>query len=377
MMKLKQILNLTLGGAIVMGGVVLFTSGCATANRIDKYTFDASMPFSKKYTRSISMHDDKEKIMVLTDLHFHGAPDEEMEALNKKTITDEFNDYDPDLIFVLGDSIDDHQNEHGFSPERWYQNQRDFIAFIDTFKTPWAPIFGNHETAKGHRDDDTYTQHSKPKLAELFALSKYCLFQWGPEGFYDGQTGGAGNYCINLTKDSKIIHSFIFMDTCEGNSWTEVYSSPQQIAWYQWMQAGLMNMSNKSPYWKTTLITHCPFDSYKDFSENHSDTDKCHYLYGDKGGQVWSQTNSDDFYPKIIATGYVDQIICGHDHTSDFSFYHKEDKIQLTYALKSTRNWNNDDTGDRDFDPWMLGYLALTVDKNNKVDQHNVLTSFT
>jgi hypothetical protein len=122
------------GASIVMLTSTILTS--CTDKRIDKYEFDPNMPFSLKYTRNIKIKGDRERIMVLTDLHFHGLPDEDMENADKQTITNEFNDYRPDLILVLGDSIDDHSNPDGFLPDRWYENQTNFIHFMDTFKTP-------------------------------------------------------------------------------------------------------------------------------------------------------------------------------------------------------------------------------------------------
>jgi hypothetical protein len=251
---------------------------------------------------------------------------------------------------------------------------------MDTFKTPWAPIFGNHETSGGHAQDpnSAVPPHSKPKLAELFSISKYCLFQYGPIGFEDGKSGGgggAGNYAFNLTKNGQIIHSFIMMDTCQGTDWAHLYSSDRQIEWYQWMQRGLITTSSKKiSNWSTTLCTHVPFDAYDDFSD--TDTDKCRYLYGAKEDTVYSQTNSNVFYPKIIELGHVDQILCGHDHANDFSFIHKIDNIRLTYALKSRRNWNNDTQTNKDYDPSMLGFLGMTIDAKNNVYQANHLTSF-
>lgn len=339
------------------------------------------MPWDQSYTRSVSMSNDNEKIMVLTDLHFHGVPDEDMEIADKLTIAKEIKNYNPNLILVLGDSIDDHSNPpDGFAPKRWYDNQRDFINFMDTFKVPWAPIFGNHETSKGH-GSSTFDQQSKPELAKLFASSKYCLFEWGPcesnwQPIDDGQSGGAGNYVINLTRGGRIIHSFIMMDTCQGTSWQDCYTAKTQIDWYQWMMYGLISMTNKDPMWTATLCTHVPFESFKDFSK--TDTDKCHYMYGSNEGGVDAQKVHDsiDFWPIIVNLGHIDQIICGHDHENDSSFIHKSENIRLTYAVKSRRNWNNDSQTDKDWDPSMLGFLGMTISFKNEVWQENHLTSF-
>ena len=358
-----------------MGGVLLFANSCTT-QRIDKYDFNPTMSWNKKYTKNIAMHGDRERIMFFTDFHFHGAPDEAINEADRKTITKEVQDYQPDLIIVLGDSIDDHSNPQGLPPERWYENQETYVRFMDTLKTPWAPIFGNHETAMGHTDS-MYAQHSKPKLAELFALSKYCLFQWGPKNFPDGQTGGAGNYCINLTKDSKIVHSFILMDTCQGSdSDINYYTDVKQIAWYQWMQKGLISVKNKDPNWTTTLCTHVPFRSIDDFNED-GDTDKCHYLYGKKEEDTYPQIqNADEFYNAILSTKVVDQIISGHDHTNDYSFYHKIDHIRLTYAVKSARAFYGDTSSSKDYDPSMLGFLGMSITAKNESYQANYLRNF-
>ncbi len=70
---------------------------------------------------------------------------------------------------------------------------------MDSFKIPWAVSFGNHDH-QGNGDLN--------KLGEIIQKSKYGIFEKGPRNI-----AGVGNYCINIKKDDKIVHTVFMMDS--------------------------------------------------------------------------------------------------------------------------------------------------------------------
>ena len=84
----------------------------------------------------------------------------------------------------------------------------EFIAFMDKYGIPWAPVFGNH---------DNECKLGVAWQCEQFAKSKYCLFK-------RGDITGNGNYNIGIFNKGKLVRVVYMIDTngC-GNGKTYCY----------------------------------------------------------------------------------------------------------------------------------------------------------
>ena len=81
----------------------------------------------------------------------------------------------PDLIFITGDIVYGQFDDNG-------ENLKWFCSFMDSFKIPWAPVYGNH--------DNESKMGVKWQNAQ-FENSEYCLFK-------EGNVSGNGNYTVGI-----------------------------------------------------------------------------------------------------------------------------------------------------------------------------------
>ena len=96
----------------------------------------------------------------------------------------------PDLILLTGDNVYGEFDDAGLM-------LRELIALMESFKIPWAPVFGNH---------DNETRMGVNWQCEQFAAAPFCLFD-------RGNVTGNSNYAIYLTREEKPIFALAMMDS--------------------------------------------------------------------------------------------------------------------------------------------------------------------
>lgn len=96
----------------------------------------------------------------------------------------------PDLIFITGDIVYGSFDDNGTVFE-WFCN------LMDSFRIPWAPVFGNHDN-EAKRGVDWQCQR--------FAQSDYCLFK-------RGNVSGNGNYTIGIATGEKLVRVLHMLDS--------------------------------------------------------------------------------------------------------------------------------------------------------------------
>ncbi len=149
------------------------------------YSFSEDMEFDlDTHTQTIDLTSTG-KILILTDIHFLSSSNKTKKMV--KSIVDE---EQPEMIVLAGDQC--------FTPFN-HKAYKEIVKLFDSFKIPWAPIFGNH---------DNFGPASKDVLSDLLLESEYCLYEYGPSNF-----SGAGTYVINIQVDRDVVHSFIMMDS--------------------------------------------------------------------------------------------------------------------------------------------------------------------
>lgn len=96
----------------------------------------------------------------------------------------------PDVIFITGDIVYGSFDDNGSTLE-W------FCRLMDSFRIPWAPVFGNHdnETAKG-----------VAWQCERLESSEYCLFK-------RGTVTGNGNYTVGITVGDTLKYVLYMLDS--------------------------------------------------------------------------------------------------------------------------------------------------------------------
>ena len=96
----------------------------------------------------------------------------------------------PDLIFITGDIIYGSFDDSG-STFDW------FCRLMDSFRIPWAPVFGNH---------DNEAKIGVTWQCERFESSEYCLFK-------RGAVSGNGNYTVGLAVGDKLVRVIHMLDS--------------------------------------------------------------------------------------------------------------------------------------------------------------------
>ncbi len=240
----------------------------------------------------------------------------------------------PDLILVTGDLIYGKFDDNGTVLQA-------FIEKMDSYKIPWAPIFGNHENESIKGAD---------WQCEQLEASKYCRFK-------QRELTGNGNYSVGIEQDGKLIRTFFMMDTngcsdmsaeTEANGHSSKYFGFGQDQ-IDWLTSAATRIRQDSPATKISMAFHTQMSAWDDAMETYGydaatikanpinlDEDATAQANGDFGyigrqtknpwdttGNVWA----------LIKSLGVDSIFVGHEHCNSASILY--DGIRLTYGLKT------------------------------------------
>lgn len=264
----------------------------------------------------------------------------------------------PDLITVSGDLA-------WAGCTKAYQMLADFL---DSFKIPWAPVWGNHDNQNGPESVDA--------VADMYLTHEYCVYEKGDPSL------GNGNYVIAVEENGDVVEGVIMMDShdrmpytdADGNTssaWAKL--TPEQITWYREQVKELEKLGCKD----TTMIMHIPLYAYRDawsaaFKEG-LDPNKI-TVEESCGGDCWNDGYRDSYgvryegiasYPAdegafdvMLELGSTKHILCGHDHVNNFVINYKG--VKFVYCLKTGAGcyWN----------PVLNGGTYLRVTKDGVTD---------
>ena len=103
----------------------------------------------------------------------------------------------PDLIIITGDIVYGSFDDEGTTLLR-------SIELMDSFKIPWAPVFGNH---------DNESKRGVDWQCEMLEKSEYCLFR-------RGEVTGNGNYSVGVAVGDRLVRVLHMLDSngCWGSS---------------------------------------------------------------------------------------------------------------------------------------------------------------
>lgn len=236
----------------------------------------------------------------------------------------------PDLVTVSGDIA-------------WAGQMRSYESFakmLDSYRVPWAPIWGNHDNQGGA--EQTIRQ------AELMTAHQYCIFESGDPAL------GNGNYVIKLEEDGRTVYGVIMMDTHDRMPYTnpegattEAWAKliPAQLDWYRDQIKALGGV-------ETCLITHIPIFAYrtafdaawnreyepksvspaesyesKYWNEGYKDS------FGVKYEEVCSYPADEGMFDVITGLGSTKTVLAGHEHINNFAITYKG--VRIAYTLKA------------------------------------------
>ncbi|MBQ8451920.1 MAG: metallophosphoesterase [Clostridia bacterium] len=215
----------------------------------------------------------------------------------------------PNLITLTGDQTWSNENLISLTS---------LISWLDSFKIPYAPVFGNHD----YGNEKNSAVASENFCCDLYSQGKYSMFKRGPSNI-----GSLGNYVINIIEDGKIYKTLYML-----NSGYDEKISDSQIQWFKWNAEGIKNFNN-GEYSSGMCFLHKPLPEYA--------TAYRKYLNGESDVQVIGDVYVNDSLFGSLQNGFfqttktcsVKDIICGHQHGNNFTLAYQG--VRLTFALKT------------------------------------------
>ncbi len=250
------------------------------------------------------------KIAQFTDLHLAFGFDKN----DRKTlalISDITRETKPDLIVLSGD-----QTLSITAPARHKQ----LIRHMESLKTPWTFVFGNHET----------DYHKTERLLKVIfeVPTKYMYFKIGPIL----KDGGYGNFALNYYYEGNPFYNVYLLDSkaelnLPGRIFVYDYFSDDQVAWFR-----NKVMVDKVNNVKSTVFAHIPLKQFEEamLPEN------VHKMKGVAGEWISSQEVDTGFFDVMVESTVSEAYFAGHDHVNNFTY--TKDGIILGYGQISGYN---------------------------------------
>lgn len=372
--KIKIAVSVILAAVLIVGvvlGILWFPVKGETTNEF----WLSTQPYRLEDTVILQKEPGKDfKILNLADVQYSDTLDIGKRAYTEETIRKLIEQTQPDLITMTGDQTWTAMQK---------QSAKHLVAFMDSFKIPWAPVFGNHD-GEGNAD--------KNWLADQYMASEYCLFKKGPNNI-----GGVGNYIINIMEGDKIIQSLIMMDSGQGRSYPEdpdqtnpiymyadeldggeyvlnadgtrkqaqvgtdyEFISETQVDWYKWAINGA-TAANGGETPESIAFFHIAlpeyYYAYLQWKESGYDASMG---FGEKREQVCCPKVNTGLFAVMQELGSTKNVVVGHDHINTYSVLYEG--IRLTYGLK---------TGDRCYrDEDLNGGTLLTISQDGVQTEH-------
>lgn len=235
------------------------------------------------------------KIVQFTDMHWQNGDvrDEQTRALMQQVLSIE----KPDLVVLTGDVID----SLGCHDPK--QSLRDAVALVEASGTPWAAIFGNH---------DSEGDVSRSELMDVVLEHRGTLTEPGP-----AHIAGVGNYVLRLhdEADERVAVALYFFDS---GSYSAVRAAPgydwiraDQVAWYREEARQLKQEADGRPVPGLAFL-HIPLQEYREVWTRRT-------CYGNHLERVCAPPVNSGLFAAMVEEGGVSGIFCGHDHLNDYT----------------------------------------------------------
>ncbi|MBQ8407766.1 MAG: metallophosphoesterase [Clostridia bacterium] len=280
----------------------------------------------------------------------------------------------PDLILITGDLVYGEFDDNG-------KSLLELIEFMESYKIPWAPVFGNHENE---------TKMGVDWQCEQLEKAEHCLF-------LQRKLTGNGNYTVGIEQGGKITRVFFMLDSngcgaasaesmANGHTKTSPGFGSDQIKWYK---KTAQEITKRSPDTKLSFAFHIQLSVFGDaFAKYNTDGSTSHvYIdqldgkqdgdFGYIGAAMKSPWDGDrSVWNGLKALG-VDSVFVGHEHANSASIVY--DGVRLQYGMKcSTYDRLNYVSANGDIEssyystntPWVGGSVFSLADDGSIKDPY-------
>lgn len=272
----------------------------------------------------------------------------------------------PDLILLSGDNVYGEFDDNGSMLIK-------FIEYMDSFKLPWAPVFGNH---------DNETKMGVEWTCKQYENSKYCLFKRGDITKLEGN----GNYNVGIFNGDKLLEVIWLFDShVQTNADVSLAQNlypyggilPGQIKYYADGMEELKKITGSYP--ENFCLTHIQFKAFGAGALKYGYvSEKNEFKCDDKKFEridIPENVNGDFGVIGLDPCNYMDKEFVAHNETKRrnckaWFFGHEHeicasvcyDGIRYTFGLKSSQ-----------YDSYIVGMLGstlITVDGKDLAVKH-------
>lgn len=232
----------------------------------------------------------------------------------------------------------------------------EFFDYLDSHKTPWTVVFGNHDEQCYFSVDWLTGELNKRSESN----DSYCMFK----DIQDDDVHGNSNFAINLMKDGNIFEQLIFMDSNRyyfGSYFGYDYFKQNQIDWYsELIDATTSEAGHVVP---SLMFYHIPLPEIREAWEENKDKPE---TVGVKEEESCNPDYNSGFFKVIKEKGSTKGMYFGHDHIDTFVVTYEG--IDFGYGIKATdRVYNNED---------LLGGKVITVKDDNTMEYQNIFHKY-
>lgn len=284
------------------------------------------------------------KIVQFTDTHIELKDTENLEAYT--VIENVLKLEKPDLVVLTGDIVTEDNPQEAL---------KKLAAIFEKYKTPWAMVFGNHESEHNlSRKDLSVFIEKLP-----FCINSNDIKSHGYSNFIQPVTGSNGKPAAQL----------YFMDSNEYSTLEPTvggwgWFTHQQVTWYR-ENSGKLTVANNSNPFPALAFFHIPLPEYTAAWNN-----KAVPPIGVKNEDECSPVINTGMFAAMLECGDVMGTFVGHDHINDYIGV--QYGIALAYGRVSKVMKDKEDPlaggrvillkeGKREFDTWIRDMNGVKV----------------
>jgi predicted phosphodiesterase len=232
------------------------------------------------------------KIVQFTDTHIELKDTENLEAYI--VIENVMKLEKPDLVVLTGDIVTEDDPQEAF---------KKLAAIFEKYKTPWAVVFGNHESEHNL---------SRKDLAVFLEKLPFCI------NANDRKSQGYSNFIVPVSgNNGKPAAQLYFMDSNEYSTLEPTvggwgWFTHGQVGWYRQQSSKLTASNNGDPF-PALAFFHIPLPEYTAAWNN-----KAIPPIGVKNEDECSPVINTGMFAAMLECGDVMGTFVGHDHINDY-----------------------------------------------------------